>query len=158
MSYYEVHQFSLLAYHIPYKYIMELNKKTTHMVHRQMHQNDSTTRRLQEFYNKASTQFKYETMVCRSRKMKIKILEDKTTHLDTFPHGFKQYNAILEENFREIASMKEKLKIPDAHPMQTYELEEVEKEIQNLKKKLHYAQMKNKEFKDQVVLVEAQLQ
>jgi len=61
-------------------------------------------------------------------KMKIKNLEDKITHLATYPHDFKQYKTMLEDKDREIASMKKKFKIPNACLVQIDKLVEAKKE------------------------------
>ena len=76
--------------------------------------------------------------------MKVKIQEDKITHLATFPHDFKQYKTMLEDKDREVASMKKKIRILDAHIVQTNELVKAEEDNQEIKKNLHDAPMKNK--------------
>lgn len=54
-----------------------------------------------------------------------------------FPRDFKQYKFVLEDKDKEITSMKNKLKILDAHLVQIDELVAVEKKSQDLKTKIH---------------------
>lgn len=66
---------------ISYIDLMDLNLQVTHLVHRQMQKKNTTTKRLPDLYTKANNKLKYEKMVGRTRKMKIKNLEDKIKHL-----------------------------------------------------------------------------
>lgn len=50
--------------------------------------------------------------------------------------------------------MKKQLKIPDTHLVQIVEVETMEKEIQELRVKLHDALTNKKEYKDQIMLLE----
>ena len=48
-------------------------------------------------------------MVKNTRKVKIKHMEDKITHLATYPKDFQKYKDLLEENNREISLMRSNL-------------------------------------------------
>jgi len=56
-------------------------------------------------------------MVSSTRNMKLKTLKDNMAHLTMFPQYFKQCKTMLEDSDREITSIKNNLKILEAHPM-----------------------------------------
>jgi len=66
-------------------------------------------------------------MVKNTRKVKIKHMEDKITHLATYPKDFQKYKDLLEENNREISLMRNQIKVPRTHPMEMVELAIIEK-------------------------------
>ena len=70
------------------------------------------------------------------------------------PHNYSMMNNMLDDNYKEIISLKTKLKIPVAYPAHTLEIVYAEHTKEELLKKLHEAQQHIQKPKDKILSLE----
>ncbi len=115
---------------------INLNEQSQKVIHRDLVKATANANRYKKLYEKVEKQLRFENSLIRGKEIKIDTLQDKVQTLSNDPEDSMPVSELLKNNAAEIGVLNKKINIPALEHPQTFELQTVLEEKEELNRKI----------------------